>query len=117
MSAFGIDGSPALAVIVATLGAFGPSPDLIVSGINLGVNVGRSILHSGTVGAVLTGAQRGLNGLAVSLRSGDAPALGDRRRRWRCRWSPLAAAPPGTVLNLNVPSVSLRSSAASELAA
>jgi len=107
VSAFGIDGSPALAVIVATLGAFGPSPDLIVSGINLGVNVGRSILHSGTVGAVLTGAQRGLNGLAVSLRSGDDPPWETAAALAVPLVQPLAAAPPGTVLNLNVPSLSL----------
>ncbi len=107
VSAFGIDGSPALAVIVAALGAFGQSPDLIVSGINLGVNVGRSILHSGTVGAVLTGAQRGLNGLAVSLRSGDDPPWETAVALAVPLVQPLAAAPPGTVLNLNVPSLSL----------
>ena len=72
VEAYGLDASPALSVIVGALGAFGPRPDLVVSGINLGVNVGRSVLHSGTVGAVLTGAQLGMSGLAVSLRSGGA---------------------------------------------
>jgi 5'-nucleotidase len=48
---FGIDGPPALAVIVACIEGFGPRPDLVVSGINHGVNAGRSALHSGTVGA------------------------------------------------------------------
>jgi len=105
--AFGVDGSPALAVIIAALGAFGPPPDLVVSGINLGVNVGRSILHSGTVGAVLTGAQRGLNGLAVSLRSGGDPPWETAAALAVPLVPPLAAAPPGTVLNLNVPSLPL----------
>src|SRR5579872_4808957 len=64
---YGVDGPPALAVILACVGAFGPRPDLVLSGINLGLNVGRSALHSGTVGATLTAAQFGLRGLAVSI--------------------------------------------------
>lgn len=105
--AFGVDGSPALAVIVASLGAFGPPPDLVVSGINLGVNVGRSVLHSGTVGAVLTGAQRGLSGLAVSLRSGGEPPWGTAASLAVAILPELARAPAPTVLNLNVPSLAL----------
>lgn len=105
--AYGIDGPPALSVIVAALGAFGPPPDLVVSGINLGVNVGRSVLHSGTVGAVLTGAQRGLSGLAVSLRSGGDPPWETAATLAVSLLSGLAAARSGTVLNLNVPAVPL----------
>jgi 5'-nucleotidase len=104
--AYGVDAPPALAVIIATLGGFGPRPDIVVSGINLGVNVGRSVLHSGTVGATLTGAQLGLRGLAVSLRSGSPP------EHWETAadvavgvLADLCAAPPRTVLSLNVPSV------------
>ena len=70
---FGIDGPPALAVIVACIEGFGPRPDLVVSGINHGVNAGRSALHSGTVGATLTGAQFGVRGLAVSIAWGEDP--------------------------------------------
>jgi 5'-nucleotidase len=103
---YGLDASPALSVIVGALGAFGPRPDLIVSGINLGVNVGRSVLHSGTVGAVLTGAQLGLSGLAVSMRSGSTLEPWDTAAGIAVSLLPvLVAAPPRTVLNLNVPSV------------
>jgi 5'-nucleotidase len=103
---YGIDASPALSVIVGALGAFGPPPDLIVSGINLGVNVGRSVLHSGTVGAVLTGAQLGLSGLAVSMRSGAPVEHWETAAGLAVDLLPvLAAAAPRTVLNLNVPSV------------
>ena len=70
---YGIDGPPALAVILACIEGFGPRPDLVVSGINHGVNAGRSALHSGTVGAALTGAQFGIRGLAVSIAWGDDP--------------------------------------------
>ena len=64
---YGIDGSPALAVILGCIEGFGDRPDMIVSGINHGINAGRSALHSGTVGATLTGAQFGIRGLAVSI--------------------------------------------------
>jgi 5'-nucleotidase len=50
----------------ARLGAFGPPFDLVVAGINPGVNVGRSVYHSGTVGAALTARAGGISGVAVS---------------------------------------------------
>ena len=73
VEAYGLDASPALSVIAGALGAVGPKPDLVLSGINHGVNVGRSVLHSGTVGAALTAAQLGMRALAVSLRAGETP--------------------------------------------
>jgi 5'-nucleotidase len=104
--AFGLDASPALAVIAGALGAVGPKPDLVVSGINNGVNVGRSVLHSGTVGAALTAAQLGISALAVSLRSGASPAPWESAANLAVALLPLLAeAPAGTVLNLNVPSL------------
>ena len=51
--AFSLDGPPALCAIAGHLEAFGPRPDIVVSGPNLGLNTGRSVLHSGTVGAAL----------------------------------------------------------------
>ncbi len=108
VQAYGVDASPALSVIIGCQGAFGPRPDVVVSGINLGVNVGRSVLHSGTVGAALTAAQLGLRGLAVSLRSGSPPEPWETAAHVAVALLPVVAdAPPGTVLNLNVPSVPL----------
>lgn len=105
---YGVDAPPALAVLVGVLGGFGPKPDIVVSGINLGVNVGRSVLHSGTVGATLCGAQLGLRGLAVSLRSGFPPEQWETASAVAISLLPaLCDAPPRTVLNLNVPSVPL----------
>ncbi|MEZ5165527.1 MAG: 5'/3'-nucleotidase SurE [Acidimicrobiales bacterium] len=63
--AWAVTGSPALCAMFARLGAFGPV-DLVVSGINPGANVGRSVYHSGTVGACLTARNGGLNSVAVS---------------------------------------------------
>jgi 5'-nucleotidase len=103
---FGIDGPPALAVIVACIEGFGPRPDLVVSGINHGVNAGRSALHSGTVGATLTGAQFGIRGLAVSIAWGEDPVPWETPVGLAAAILPtLVGAPPSTVLNLNVPAV------------
>ncbi len=63
--AWTVSGAPALCVMFARLGAFGPV-DLVVSGINPGANVGRSVYHSGTVGAALTSRNGDIPGLAVS---------------------------------------------------
>ena len=104
---YGIDGPPALAVILACIEGFGPRPDLVVSGINHGVNAGRSALHSGTVGAALTGAQFGLPGLAVSIAWGEEPVPWETPVQLAVGMVPsLMAAEPSTVLNLNVPAVS-----------
>mgnify|MGYP001421426038 FL=1 len=65
--AYGISGTPALCVVTGYLEAFGPIPDIVVSGINAGLNTGRSTLHSGTVGAALAAQNFGLQGISVSL--------------------------------------------------
>jgi 5'-nucleotidase len=108
VEAYGLDASPALSVIAGALGAVGPKPDLVVSGINHGVNVGRSVLHSGTVGAALTASQLGISALAVSLRVGDEPEPWESAADLAVALLPLlTAAPPRTVLNLNVPHLAL----------
>ena len=61
-----ISAPPAMCVLFSRLGAFGRTFDLVVSGINPGINVGRSVYHSGTVGAALTARNGGVNAIAVS---------------------------------------------------
>jgi 5'-nucleotidase len=108
VEAYGLDASPALSVIAGALGAVGPKPDLVLSGINHGVNVGRSILHSGTVGAALTASQLGISALAVSLRAGAEPEPWESAADLAMALLPLLmAAPARTVLNLNVPALPL----------
>lgn len=63
--AWAVSGAPALCAMFARLGAFG-EVDLVVSGINPGANVGRSVYHSGTVGACLTARNGGINSVAIS---------------------------------------------------
>lgn len=111
----GLDDVPAHAVaahpgfiaLAAVDGAFGPAPDLVLSGINLGANVGRAVLHSGTVGAALTAALHGARAMAVSL---DVSLHPTTPPHWdsgglvaRHVMPLLLEAPAGTTFNLNVP--------------
>ncbi|CAL8896008.1 5'-nucleotidase [Kocuria varians] len=66
----GVKAAPALIAFLASYGAFGQRPDMVLSGVNLGANTGKATLHSGTVGAVLTAASHGIPGIAVSITSG-----------------------------------------------
>lgn len=99
----GIDGTPALAVTLASVGAFGAAPDLVVSGINRGHNIGVPIFHSGTVAAALTAAGQGLSAVAISIDSedpahwGTAGAVAAEALTW------IVPEPAGTVLTINVP--------------
>ncbi|MCP3805320.1 5'/3'-nucleotidase SurE [Allokutzneria sp. A3M-2-11 16] len=108
--AFAVAGHPGLITFVAAQGAFGSTPDLVLSGINRGANVGRAVLHSGTVGATLTASINDLRGLAVSL---DVGLAGSANPDWEAAAGIVEQAigllrdsPAGTVLNVNVPDVS-----------
>ncbi len=121
-AAWAVSGPPALCVLFARLGAFGPPPDLIVSGINPGANVGRSVYHSGTIGACLTGRSGSIPGVAVSQ---SVSNFGVEGQAWgdviaELRWETAAAVaeaavegllaetlPEAGVLNVNVPDLPL----------
>src|SRR5487761_2170667 len=70
-----------------------------------GANVGRSVLHSGTIGAILTGAQLGLSGMAVSVQWGDEVHFDTAAAVALEVVEHLMAAPSRTLLNLNVPNL------------
>ena len=61
-----MEGSPADCIKLA-LSEFCPQPDLVVSGINGGLNLGINVLYSGTVAAAIEGRFLGLPAMAVSL--------------------------------------------------
>ncbi len=102
---YGLEAPPALCAIIGALGSLGMKPDLVISGINAGANVGRSVLHSGTVGAILSSAQLGLSGLAVSVQWGENVHYDVAARIAIEVLDELFAAPSRTLLNLNVPNV------------
>ncbi len=66
---FATDGTPVDCIRFADLGLLGHKPDLIVSGINHGANLGDDITYSGTVAAALEGIVLGLPAVAVSQQS------------------------------------------------
>jgi 5'-nucleotidase len=88
------------------LDAFGPRPDLVVSGSNIGTNCGRGVLQSGTVGGAMIAQNFGLSALAVSQDHNGGPVL------WETSGAVTVAAvdwlldaPRKTVLNVNVPNL------------
>ena len=107
--AFGVASLPAACVAMALGGALGPPADLVVSGINRGRNIGRLILHSGTVGAAFTAAKTGRSALAISVKAdGKAPVhYATAAKIAVALIDPLAAMNPGSVLNCNVPNCPL----------
>ena len=123
-TAWTVSGPPALCVFYARMGAFNFEPDLIVSGINPGANLGRAVYHSGTIGAALTGRNGGIPGIAVSQSFADPLEDTDESRQdydervSRQLWDPAAEIAVEVVkgmidtdfadvgvLNLNVPNL------------
>jgi 5'-nucleotidase len=115
-SGFATDGTPVDCVRFASLGLVGDKPDLIVSGINHGANLGDDITYSGTVAAALEGAILGIPAIAVSQQSTKREM--DFRLGREFDFDPVAAftaklvagledrpLPPGVLLNVNCPAI------------
>ena len=73
ISAWAVQGTPADACILGLEQLVTPRPDLVVSGINRGSNLGWDVMVSGTVGAAVQGFVRGYPTIAVSVGSVQAP--------------------------------------------
>lgn len=107
--AYALTGTPVGCVTAAMLGAVGPRPDVVVSGINRGLNSGSNVMVSGTVGAAMVGAFWGVPGLAVSqaTRRGEVSDW-QQAAAVAARLLPIALQLPhhgstAPVLNINVP--------------
>jgi 5'-nucleotidase len=120
--AWSVSGPPALCVFFARLGAFGPSFDMALCGINPGANVGRAVYHSGTVGAAFTARLGGVSAVAVSQAVADDEVEGQGGDDTLAdqQWGSAAAiavsvaggllerpAARPTVININVPNLAL----------
>ncbi len=64
---YSVDGTPTDCVLVAFHGKILERPDLVVSGINHGPNMGEDVFYSGTVAAAIEGVLQGVPGIAASL--------------------------------------------------
>jgi 5'-nucleotidase len=101
-----VDGTPTDCVHLAITGLLDESPDMVVSGINSGANLGDDVLYSGTVAAAMEGRFLGFPAVAVSLVLDGPPRHFDTAARFTCdlvmrlRSHPL---PADTILNVNVP--------------
>jgi 5'/3'-nucleotidase len=102
-----VSGTPADCVKIAVQELLESPPDIILSGINLGANVGVNILYSGTVSAATEGAFLGVRSAAVSLATRKDPdfRFAARFSKEIIRFMVKSGLRQGTALNVNIPAV------------
>jgi 5'-nucleotidase len=103
---FEVSGTPTDCVHIALTGLLSKDPDIVLSGINAGANLGDDVIYSGTVAAAMEGRFLGLPAIALSLVFEDRPshfataAEAAARLVRQLREDPL---PADTILNVNIP--------------
>lgn len=102
-----VDGTPTDTVHLALTGLLKTEPDLVISGINAGANMGDDVLYSGTVAAATEGRHLGLPAIAVSMDSYtpdhyETAAKAVVMLLGRLEQSSLSAR---AILNINVPDI------------
>lgn len=102
-----VNGTPTDCVHLAITGLLAEEPDMVVSGINAGANLGDDVLYSGTVAAAMEGRFLGFPALAVSLAGHECTHFGTAARvvekmLGHLQTEPL---PSDIILNVNVPDV------------
>jgi 5'-nucleotidase len=104
---FGVSGTPTDCVLLAVHGILTRKPDLIVSGINHGPNMGEDITYSGTVAAAIEGYILGISSMAVSLASWEEASFDGAAAATRQLARALLAMRGGRsrLWNVNVPPV------------
>jgi len=102
-----VTGTPADCVKIALQELLERPPEIILSGINLGPNVGVNILYSGTVSAATEGAFMGVPSAAISLDTRRDPdfAFAAAFSRKIVRFMAESGLKRGTALNINIPAV------------
>jgi 5'-nucleotidase len=110
---YSVSGTPADCVKLALIELLGTKPDMVISGINPGANVGVNINYSGTVAAAKEAALCGVLALAVSMEGDDAAHYDEaagfvgRLTEKVCR----SGLPSGTFLNINIPNMAIKDTA------
>jgi 5'-nucleotidase len=103
-----VDGTPTDCVIVALRGVLDSPPDLCLSGVNHGPNMGEDVLYSGTVAAAMEATVLGIPSVALSYAGEDYENLDGWAsvvRDLLARLTPLERFPKETLLNVNLPPV------------
>lgn len=106
LTGWSVNGTPSDCVKLAVEAILDEKPDLVISGINRGSNLGTDVLYSGTVSAAVEGLIMDIPSIAVSL-----TGKGDREdylysARFICQLIPVlveSAIKPSTLINVNVP--------------
>src|SRR3990167_9639764 len=106
-----VEGTPTDCVHLALTGLLDKAPDMVVSGINAGANLGDDIFYSGTVAAAMEGRFLGLPAIAVSLagqhyqfKHYETAALITTEIVKKLQKDPL---PAQTILSINIPDISI----------
>ncbi len=101
-----VDGTPADAMIIALHTLFPRPPDLVISGINRGGNLGENIYYSGTVGAAMEAAINHIPAVAISVAYRGKDFNFEPAAKFARKLAPVVlkeGLPKGVVLNVNVP--------------
>lgn len=105
---YAVNGTPADCVKLAVHAIMDERPDVIVSGINLGANIGTAVIYSGTVSAATEGTILGISSIAISLATFSNPDFrfaAKFARKLAEKVIEKGGLPPGILLNVNVPEV------------
>ena len=102
---FSLEGTPTDCVNIALSGLLEADPDMVVSGINDGPNMGDDVLYSGTVAAAIEGRNLGHPAIAISMASHEPSHYASAARVAKTLVAHLLEAPlpSDTILNVNVP--------------
>ncbi len=102
-----VDGTPTDTVHLAVTGLLHKTPDMVVSGINAGANMGDDVLYSGTVAAAMEGRHLGLPAIAVSMDSYTPDHYETAAKAVVKLLTDLnqASFAANTILNINVPDI------------
>ncbi len=105
----GVDGTPTDCVLLALKLLLPEPPDLVVSGINRGANMGDDVTYSGTIAAAMEATLMGIPAIAVSLCRCESGAYDYEAAAEIAREVALMVLerglPEGTLLNVNVPNI------------
>lgn len=109
---FSVSGTPTDSVTLALRKVMPEAPDLILSGVNRGANLGDDVTYSGTVAAAMEGTLAGIRSIALSQvyakeNAGDGVSF-EAARQWGAKvLQPLLTAPfaPRTLININFPAL------------
>jgi 5'-nucleotidase len=103
---YSVDGTPTDCVNLGIHSLLSFRPDLVISGVNRGANLGDDVTYSGTVAAALEATLMGIPAIAVSLATKEAGEHFDAAASFAARLAQAVldkGVPPDTYLNVNVP--------------